>query len=132
MPQGVTREICRFSSFWYQCDRLAGGLQKIAEASEQLAILNEKLAVQKVAVTEKTAACEELLKVIASGTKRATEKKKLAEAKGKEIAESSKIIEVEKVCFYSYMGPCKDLPLYTDNGWTPLSSVLGRGLVRSC
>ncbi|XP_060580911.1 dynein axonemal heavy chain 10-like isoform X1 [Ruditapes philippinarum] len=79
-----------------QCDRLAGGLQKIAEASEQLAILNEKLAVQKVAVTEKTAACEELLKVIASGTKRATEKKKLAEAKGKEIAESSKIIEVEK------------------------------------
>jgi len=71
---------------------------KIAEASEQLAILNEKLAVQKVAVTEKTAACDTLLKEISSGTKRATEKKKLAEAKGKEIAEQSKIIEVEKVC----------------------------------
>ena len=76
---------------------MQGGLQKIAEASEQLAILNERLAVQKVAVTEKTAACEALLKEIASGTKRATEKKKLAEAKGKEIAEQSKVIEVEKV-----------------------------------
>lgn len=87
-----------------QCDRLAGGLQKIAEASEQLAILNERLAVQKVAVTEKTAACEKLLEEIASGTKRATEKKKLAEAKGKEIAEQSKVIEVEKVgCFMSHL-----------------------------
>ncbi|XP_052801261.1 dynein axonemal heavy chain 10-like isoform X3 [Mya arenaria] len=79
-----------------QCNRLSGGLMKIAEASEQLAILNEKLAVQKVAVTEKTAACEVMLKEIASGTKRATEKKKLAEAKGKEIVEQNKIIEVEK------------------------------------
>lgn len=70
---------------------------KIAEASEQLAILNEKLAVQKVAVTEKTAACEKLLEEIASGTTQATEKKKLAEAKGKDIAEQSKVIEVEKV-----------------------------------
>ena len=50
-----------------------------------------------MAVTEKTAACEKLLEEIASGTKRATEKKKLAEAKGKEIAEQSKVIEVEKV-----------------------------------
>ena len=70
---------------------------KIAEASEQLAILNEKLAVQKVAVTEKTAACEKLLEEISAGTKQATEKKKLAEAKGKDIAEQSKVIEVEKV-----------------------------------
>ena len=70
---------------------------KIAEASEQLAILNEKLAVQKVAVTEKTAACEKLLEEISVGTKQATEKKKLAEAKGKDIAEQSKVIEVEKV-----------------------------------
>ena len=59
-----------------------------------------------MAVTEKTAACEELLKVIASGTKRATEKKKLAEAKGKEIAESSKIIEVEKVNFLLFILFC--------------------------
>ncbi|KAL3856163.1 hypothetical protein ACJMK2_010948 [Sinanodonta woodiana] len=79
-----------------QCERLAGGLQKIAEASEQLAVLNAKLAVQKVAVTEKTAACEKLLAEISSGTTRATEKKKLAEAKGKEIEEQSKVIEVEK------------------------------------
>ena len=31
-----------------------GGMQKIAEASVQLNELNDKLAVQKVAVTEKT------------------------------------------------------------------------------
>ncbi|XP_059165934.1 dynein axonemal heavy chain 10-like isoform X2 [Physella acuta] len=79
-----------------QCERLQGGLQKIADASEMLAVLNEKLAVQKVAVTEKTAACEVLLDEIARGTKAATEKKAFAEAKGEEIAEQSKIIEVEK------------------------------------
>uniref|UniRef100_A0A2C9JWZ0 AAA+ ATPase domain-containing protein n=1 Tax=Biomphalaria glabrata TaxID=6526 RepID=A0A2C9JWZ0_BIOGL len=79
-----------------QCERLHGGLQKIADASEMLAVLNEKLAVQKVAVTEKTAACEALLAEIAAGTKAATEKKSFAEAKGEEIAEQSKVIEVEK------------------------------------
>lgn len=62
-----------------------------------LAVLNEKLAVQKVAVTEKTTACEALLEEIAVGTKQASEKKSFAEAKGQEIAEQSKIIEVEKV-----------------------------------
>jgi dynein heavy chain len=81
-----------------QCDRLTGGLQKIADASDMLAILNEKLAIQKVAVTEKTAACEALLEEIASGTKQASEKKVVAEAKGKEIEEQSVIIAVEKVC----------------------------------
>ena len=80
-----------------QCDRLAGGLQKIADASEMLAVLNEKLAVQKVAVTEKTAACEALLEEIAAGTKQASEKKVVAEAKGKEIEEQSVIIVKEKV-----------------------------------
>lgn len=85
-------------AFCLQCDRLAGGLQKIADASEMLAVLNEKLAVQKVAVTEKTAACEMLLEEIAAGTKQASEKKVVAEAKGKEIAEQSVIIVKEKVC----------------------------------
>ncbi|XP_067660223.1 dynein axonemal heavy chain 10-like [Haliotis asinina] len=79
-----------------QCERLAGGLQKIADASEQLAVLNEKLAVQKIAVTEKTAACEALLEEISSGTTQATEKKQLAQKKGHEIEEQSKIIVVEK------------------------------------
>lgn len=44
--------------FSVQCERLQGGLQKIAEASEQLAVLNDRLAVQKVAVAEKSEACE--------------------------------------------------------------------------
>ena len=84
-----------------QCERLQGGLTKIAEASEQLAILNEKLAVQKVAVTEKTEACEIMLEEISQGTIVATDKKKLAQSKGTEIEEQSKIIVVEKVsrCF---------------------------------
>lgn len=86
-----------FFIIFLQCERLAGGLQKIFEASEQLAILNDKLTVQKVAVTEKTEACEVLLVEISSRTIQATEKKQLAQSKGKEIAEQSKIIVVEKV-----------------------------------
>lgn len=77
---------------------MAGGLTKIAEAQVQLDELNKKLAVQKVAVTEKTAACESLLETIAEGSKTATEKKEMAVSKGQEIEEQSKIIVVEKVC----------------------------------
>ena len=62
-----------------------------------LAVLNEKLEVQKVAVTEKTAACEALLEEIAAGTKQASEKKVVAEAKGKEIGVQSIVIVKEKV-----------------------------------
>ena len=80
-----------------QCERLQSGMQKIAEASEQLEVLNEKLAVQKVAVTEKTAACEKLLEEISSGTEEAMTKKELATAKGKEIEVQSKEISIEKV-----------------------------------
>ena len=82
-----------------QCDRLVGGMQKLEEASVQLNELNEKLAVQKVAVTEKTAACEEMLAEISSGTEQAEKKKSFALAKGTEIEEQSKIIAVEKVLF---------------------------------
>jgi hypothetical protein len=72
-------------------------MKKLVEASEQLAVLNEKLAVQRIAVVEKTAACEALLEEIAAGTQRAEEKKAMAVEKGKEIAEQSKDIETEKV-----------------------------------
>ena len=72
-------------------------MTKIKEASEQLNDLNEKLAIQKVAVTEKTAACEALLEDISVGTAQATEKKALAQAKGTEIAEQSIVIGIEKV-----------------------------------
>lgn len=72
-------------------------MMKLAEASEQLEELNAKLAVQKVAVKEKTEACEALLAEIAAGTAQAQDKKALAEQKGKDIEEQSKIIAVEKV-----------------------------------
>jgi dynein heavy chain, axonemal len=74
-------------------------MKKLVEASEQLAVLNDKLAVQRIAVVEKTAACEALLSEISAGTQRAEEKKNMALEKGKEIAEQSKDIETEKVKF---------------------------------
>ena len=83
--------------FFIQCERLGGGLQKLAEASVQLNDLNEKLAVQKVAVTEKTEACEKLLEEISKGTAHATERKSVAQEKQEEIAEQSVVIGHEKV-----------------------------------
>ena len=43
-----------------------------------------------------TEACEAMLQDISSGTEEATTKKKLAEAKGAEMGEQSKVIAVEK------------------------------------
>ncbi|XP_047141246.1 dynein axonemal heavy chain 10 isoform X1 [Hydra vulgaris] len=79
-----------------QCHRLDGGLSKLFSASEQLAELNEKLAVQKVAVTEKTKSCEVLLSEISERTGIATDKKLLALAKKDEIAEQNVQIIKEK------------------------------------
>ncbi|KAL8575827.1 Dynein heavy chain 10, axonemal [Nucella lapillus] len=91
------------------CDRLTGGLEKIAEASEMLAVLNEKLAVQKVAVKEKSAACETLLSGISVASTEATSKKAIAESKGKEIAEQSEIIMHEKASLIGGTKLKKDL-----------------------
>ena len=75
-------------------------MQKLAEASDQLAVLNEKLAKQRVAVKEKTEACEVLLANISVGTRQAEQKKTMAISKAKDIEEQSKVIVVEKVwCF---------------------------------
>jgi dynein heavy chain len=79
-----------------QCQRLSSGLTKILEASEQLSVLNEKLEVQKVAVTEKSEACEALLVDITAKTTEANEKKELAEKKSVDIEEQNKVIAVEK------------------------------------
>ncbi|KAI5616269.1 dynein heavy chain 10, axonemal [Silurus asotus] len=79
-----------------QCKRLEGGLDKLVEASVQLAELNIKLAEQKVVLAEKSSACEILLNEISTNTASAEEKKKLAEEKAKEIAEQNKVISVEK------------------------------------
>lgn len=79
-----------------QCERLDGGMAKIAEASIQLAELNAKLEVQQVAVAKKTAACEELLAEISGATEAANEKKSDVVMKKQEIEEQEKIIVVEK------------------------------------
>lgn len=57
-----------FSSILGQCKHLEGGLDKIKEASEQLEVLNVKLAEQKVVLAEKSTACEALLEEIATNT----------------------------------------------------------------
>ncbi|XP_035496799.2 dynein axonemal heavy chain 10-like [Scophthalmus maximus] len=79
-----------------QCRHLEGGLDKLKEASQQLAELNVKLAEQKVVLTEKSTACETLLDEIVTNTTVAEEKKTLAEDKAKEIEEQNKVIAVEK------------------------------------
>ncbi|CAH3028713.1 unnamed protein product, partial [Porites evermanni] len=79
-----------------QCHRLDGGLSKLLAASEQLKELNEKLEIQKVAVTEKSEACEKLLVEIQRATELANEKKAMAVGKKEEIAEQNKEIVVEK------------------------------------
>ncbi|NXF04124.1 DYH10 protein, partial [Smithornis capensis] len=79
-----------------QCKRLDGGLVKLKEAAVQLAELNQKLAEQKIVLTEKTAACEALLQEISTNTEIAEVKKKLAEEKAVEIQEQNEIIAVEK------------------------------------
>lgn len=67
------------------CSRLDSGLGKLEESSKQLDELNAQLAIQNVAVKNKTEACNKLLEVITVNTKEAEEKKELAEAKGKEL-----------------------------------------------
>lgn len=83
-------------SLLFQCHRLDGGLSKLLAASEQLKELNEKLEIQKVAVTEKSEACEKLLVEIQRATELANEKKAMAVGKKEEIAEQNKEIVVEK------------------------------------
>ena len=62
-----------------------------------MAVLNEKLAAQRVAVIDKTAACDALLSEITAATLRTEDKKTLAVDKGKEAEDQSKDIEMEKV-----------------------------------
>lgn len=99
-----------------------------------LEVLNEKLAVQKVAVTEKTAACETLLNEIMRRTKEATEKKSIAEAASKAIAEQSVIIAKEKVAQSTLLSLsrslayiCRDVRWKSDNSsWGDRQSTKGR------
>jgi len=114
-----------------QCERLTRGTSKLLEASDQLDVLNEKLALQRVAVVEKTAACEKLLNDIADATQRTEDKKTLAEEKGKEAEDQSKAIEMEKVrCSFNFWGtlshrpPIGALPLDSAGGLDPQSSFM--------
>ncbi|KAJ3665402.1 hypothetical protein Zmor_000898 [Zophobas morio] len=79
-----------------QCNRLQSGMTKINEASAELAVLNKKLAKQKIRVEEATRQCEEMLAEIDEGTRKATEKKDLASLKSSEIEEQARIISLEQ------------------------------------
>ncbi|CAG9136919.1 unnamed protein product [Plutella xylostella] len=78
------------------CERLKGGLSKIAEANIQLEDLNAKLAEQKVIVEEQTKECELLLKEISTATDAAVSKQQVAAVKQVEITAQSAEIGVEK------------------------------------
>ena len=74
-----------------QCQRLGGGLKKLMEATEQIKVLNEQLKVQKVAVSQKSEACEVLLKDISEKTALGQEKKEMAQTKSVEMEEQNKV-----------------------------------------
>ncbi|VDQ15653.1 unnamed protein product [Trichobilharzia regenti] len=92
---------------------MKSGLQKLAEASIQLEELNAKLAVQRVAVTEKTQACENLLQEITASSQLATEKKELAVTKSKEIQVQSVEIQQEKVTGFVCVCVCLHTHCYS-------------------
>ena len=73
------------------CHRLGGGLTKLMEASEQIKVLNQQLEVQKVAVTEKSEACEVLLGDISTKTQLGKEKQQMAQSKSVEMEEQNKV-----------------------------------------
>ncbi|XP_065190514.1 dynein axonemal heavy chain 10-like [Sycon ciliatum] len=79
-----------------QSSRLTSGLQKLNDAAEAISEMGKKLAVQQVAVKEKTQACETLLEEIVQRKGLAEEKQQVAIAKSAEIEEQNKVIAVEK------------------------------------
>ena len=78
-----------------QCERLGGGIQRIAEASTTLDELNAVLAVQQVKVEEQSKNCESLLVHIEESTKIAINKKSVSEEKRQEIEERNILIKNE-------------------------------------
>ncbi|KAM7539583.1 hypothetical protein Aperf_G00000039574 [Anoplocephala perfoliata] len=78
------------------CDRFTKGVEKLDDASIQIKEINEKLVVQRVAITEKTEACETLLKDISNSQNIAAEKQMQSSQKAKEMEAQSKEIEHEK------------------------------------
>ncbi|XP_066582837.1 dynein axonemal heavy chain 10 [Prorops nasuta] len=80
----------------FRCDRLSGGLERIAEASVTLNELNAALAVQRLKVAEQTRNCEELMRGIEEGTEVALGKREASMEKRREIEEQKKIIGREE------------------------------------
>ncbi|ESN96268.1 hypothetical protein HELRODRAFT_67881 [Helobdella robusta] len=86
----------QYSYINMQCDRLDGGIKKLLESAVQLNDFNAKLAVQKIAVNEKTQSCQKLLTRIAQATAEAEAKQSLALIKSAQIEEQTKDITREK------------------------------------
>ncbi|XP_015260407.1 PREDICTED: dynein heavy chain 10, axonemal [Cyprinodon variegatus] len=84
------------NSFLGQCKRLESGLDKMKEASNELAGLNVQLADQKVVLAERSKACATLLENITINKSEAEDKRSMANKKAKEIEEQNKVLAVEK------------------------------------
>ncbi|XP_068610937.1 dynein axonemal heavy chain 10 [Brachionichthys hirsutus] len=79
-----------------QCKHLESGLDKMKEASVQVAEMDVELEKQKKVLAEKSTACDTLLETINKRKTIAEEKKNTAEIKAKEIEEQTKVIACEK------------------------------------
>ncbi len=79
-----------------QCQRLETGLGKLDESSKQLDELNAQLAVQNVAVKNKTEACNRLLEIITQNKAQAEEKMEMAVKKEAELTSQNIQIEHDK------------------------------------
>jgi len=102
-----------------QCERLGGGMNKLAEASAQLAELNGKLVVSKKAVNEKSISCDALLRTIAEGTREAEEKK----------VQHDKAIQLGCSLIFYRLSPCAGLPVLTVGGRIIRAAVKGAFVV---
>ena len=73
-----------------QTKRLSGGLAKLVEAAEAVAVLQEELKKKMVIVNAKTVDCTAMIKDIKEKTKVADESKVVAIAKNEELTEMAK------------------------------------------
>ena len=87
-----------------QTRRLSGGLAKLVEAAEAVAVMSGELKKKKVIVDAATIDCQKMIKEIQEKTKVADEQKIVALAKEEELTEMAGIIEVESAKAQEQLG----------------------------
>lgn len=78
---------------------MESGLSKIDETANDVKILKEKVAKQRMVLNGKTEACEKLIEEIEQSTELTAKKTIEAKEKSIEINKQAKLIDIEKVYF---------------------------------